>query len=211
MLAIFLLVAVYAALVVRTWAGQRKIRRFVSVTQSGLRARTFLLWTIENFLWFAVGGSVVLGALGRLDAAGLLPAEFAALHQRLDLDARGWALAAAGTVGFVAAIALIRAGVRRFGLGRTAAGEARARRPVVSEEVASLLPRNGVEAAAASVLAVVTGVTEEFFFRFALPLLICIVTGSALAGFVAAAITFGVIHGSERWKGFLATLAILLK
>lgn len=47
--------------------------------------------------------------------------------------------------------------------------------------------------------------TEEPFFRLLVPLLIALVTGSALAGFVLATLLFGAMHRYQGWAGVIAT------
>jgi membrane protease YdiL (CAAX protease family) len=78
------------------------------------------------------------------------------------------------------------------------------RAPVVGD-IEALLPRDSRETWMAVPLSLNAGVSEELFFRLALPLLVTAVTGSALIGLAAASIAFGLMHWYQGWRGVLIT------
>ena len=57
-------------------------------------------------------------------------------------------------------------------------------------------------------LSLVAGVAEELFFRLALPLLVALATGSALAGFILSALLFAAAHRYQGKAGVIATGAM---
>ncbi|MBI1404648.1 MAG: CPBP family intramembrane metalloprotease [Caulobacter sp.] len=71
-----------------------------------------------------------------------------------------------------------------------------------------MIPRNRRELLAALPLAINAGVSEELFFRLMLPLVITLVTGSALAGLGLSVVVFGLVHWYQGWKGMLAVTLI---
>ncbi|MFB2351758.1 CPBP family intramembrane glutamic endopeptidase, partial [Priestia megaterium] len=75
-------------------------------------------------------------------------------------------------------------------------------------DIEPLMPRNAAEIACAIPLAINAGVTEEVFFRLALPLLAVQATGSALAGFAIACAAFALVHWYQGWKGMLVVFAV---
>ncbi len=66
-------------------------------------------------------------------------------------------------------------------------------------------PQTGREVFPAILLSVSAGVSEELYFRLLLPLLIALVSGSALAGFVVATLLFGAVHRYQGVRGVVAT------
>nr|WP_246346552.1 CPBP family intramembrane glutamic endopeptidase [Sphingomonas endophytica] len=64
----------------------------------------------------------------------------------------------------------------------------------------------GAELGWGVLLAIVAGVTEELFFRLLLPLLIAIVSGSALLGFAGTTAAFGYAHRYQGWRGVIGTV-----
>jgi membrane protease YdiL (CAAX protease family) len=50
--------------------------------------------------------------------------------------------------------------------------------------------------------------SEELFFRLALPLLLVVLTGNAALAFVIATATFGLMHLYQGWAGVIATTLV---
>jgi membrane protease YdiL (CAAX protease family) len=67
------------------------------------------------------------------------------------------------------------------------------------------LPKTREDTLPAIALAISAGVSEELFFRLFLPLLIALVSGSALTGTIIAALCFGGVHRYQGWRGVVAT------
>jgi len=194
-----LLIAVLAALAWRTWQGQHRMRDFRGLDESAARRRRFLTWTIESFISFGLGGVLLLVLIGRAGTLLGVPPEFVAVGPALGMDAPS-----APDVDLLLGMAT---GMLIGGLGVFAVWRFVFRRksqPVIGN-VSALFPRNGREVLAVIPLAVNAGLSEEVFFRLALPLLAAGATGSALAGMVIASITFGLMHWYQGWKGVLLT------
>lgn len=151
--------------------------------------------SIRNaYLHFGVTAVAVLALTGRLGALLAMPGEFAPAADRLGAapgDPRLVAIYVGGlTVGMVASNAI--------------SWWRRGRPSRWFPDVAWLYAREG-ETGIVKVLAIAAGVTEEPFFRVALPLLIARVTGSATIAFAAAAVLFGLCHRYQGWKGIVLT------
>lgn len=74
-------------------------------------------------------------------------------------------------------------------------------------DVSAVLPRHRRELGWAALLAVVSGTSEELFFRLFLPLAVAVPSGSGLLGFAVATCLFGFAHRYQGWSGMLATSA----
>lgn len=194
-----LLVTVLALLGWRTVKGQQASARFPDFGDTGARQAAYRRMALRSFTQFALGGGAILVLLGRTGALVRFPAEFAVLRGswlsdgslRDDWETLG-SLSAGITAGALALYA-----VWRFGLRKRS-------QPVIGN-VAHLFPRNRAEALATLIPAINAGVSEEIFFRLALPLLATIGTGSAWAGLGIATCAFGLVHWYQGWKGVILT------
>ena len=81
------------------------------------------------------------------------------------------------------------------------------RQPVIGD-IEALLPRNRKEIAASVPLALNAGISEEIFYRVALPILALEATGSVVASILISIAAFGLAHWYQGWKGVLATSAV---
>jgi membrane protease YdiL (CAAX protease family) len=72
-------------------------------------------------------------------------------------------------------------------------------------DFSALLPQDRIEALLAAGSAVSAGITEELYFRLAVPLLIADLAGSAWLGFAVATLLFALAHRYQRWLGVVAT------
>jgi uncharacterized protein len=176
-------------------------RRFKALSDSRSRRRRYGLWVAKA--WAAFGVPAVLGLLllGRGEALVVMPPEFAPLAAALprleggDGDFAGGAIGGAAIGGLL--VGLFLATRRRK--GRAVAD------PFTLGDVGALLPRNRGELGYGVALSVTAGVVEEAFFRLFLPLLLVLVTGSAVVAFVAAGAIFGAMHLYQGWAGVLGT------
>lgn len=152
---------------------------------------------------FLVPSVVGLALLGRLDALWVLPPEFGSLAgwvgplQLSDAVLFGAGIAGGSLGALVGALWAVRRGKR--GIGGPMLGE-----------VGTLLPRDRGELPYAAALAIAAGVTEEPFFRLLLPLLLTLVTGSAVAAIGIAALLFGLAHRYQGRAGMAATTVTAL-
>jgi uncharacterized protein len=164
------------------------------------RQRRYATWTVKAFALFGVLSVVELALLGRAGAVLHFPAEFAVVADGLGFakdDDFPYAVFAGAALGGGAVGALIVGVIER-----------RRHKPVAIGEFDALLPRNPAELAYAALLSVNAGLSEELFFRLLIPLLVTILTGSAVAGFAFAAILFGLAHLYQGWKGIVATFVL---
>lgn len=151
-------------------------------------------WAARLWISFGLPALTALLLLGRLDALWRLPPELATATAL----ARSWGrfqtwpilvgLAIGSALGAVVAWWRARRGRRPLQLGRPAR-----------------LPSRAGELPGALVLAASAGMAEEVYFRLLLPLLIAMVSGSALLGVGAAALLFGLMHRYQGWVGMVAT------
>lgn len=175
-------------------------RRFKALSDTVSRQRRYRLWIAKAALAFALPALIGLMLLGRLDALAALPPEFAAARALLPNFTGGPSAFLTGMVGGAAVGGLV--------VGILAATR-RKRGPVAPlGGVGALIPRNRAEVAHAAALSVAAGITEELAFRLYLPLLIALVTGSALLAVAVATLLFGAMHLYQGWKGVVATTIV---
>jgi membrane protease YdiL (CAAX protease family) len=189
MLAAALLAALLAQLAARLFGVRALSTRLVPPVPG----QRFATWALRLWVEFATPALIVLALLRRTEAFQTLPPEFAAAAAPLggtDPRTAGPILIglALGTLLNVAWAAWrVRRGKRPLQVGRVP------------------LPEAAGELPAGAALAVSAGVSEELYFRLALPLLLTAVLGSAVAAFVAASVLFGLVHRHQGWAGMLAT------
>ena len=176
-------------------------RVFQGLADTGSRQKRYWRWTVKPWLAFALPSLVGLLLLGRPDTLTRMPTEFAPAAAWLPYIAGEslrmmMASAAVGLVlGTVVVVVLTR--LRRSD------------RPVGTiGNIGAILPRNRAELLPATLLSITAGVTEELAFRLFVPLLLTLLTGSAMVAFAATAVLFGLLHLYQGWAGVLATTAL---
>lgn len=185
--ALLLLLAAYGGFL----RGHAINRRLAALLGDGSRYR---LWIVKPVLLFALPALAALALVGRLEALRGFPRELQPLADWLGdglaIDADFLTGVAIGGAIVLLAALLLRG--RGFRLGK----------------VGALLPRHRGELVPAALLSLSAGVTEELFFRLALPLLIAQASGSSVAGMAAGIVLFGVAHRYQGWVGVAATTAL---
>jgi len=88
--------------------------------------------------------------------------------------------------------------MRRFG-GKT---------PVLTGDIAALIPRNRAEIRWGAVISVNAGIIEEIFFRLLMPLTWFALTGNVITALFVSVVLFGLVHAYQGVVGVLATMAI---
>lgn len=177
-------------------------RRFVALTDSRQRRTFYRRWTLQSLVLLGGTSVLTLWGLGRLDAVITLPPEFSRLMPR-GVSVGDVPRTADGILGMMTGVLLATA------IGLVAwVRRARALATPMLGEVAALIPRNAAEQLAALPLCLNAGVSEELFFRLALPLLVTTVTGSAPIGLAVAAVAFGLAHWYQGWKGVVGTMLV---
>jgi membrane protease YdiL (CAAX protease family) len=180
-------------------------RRFKLITDSKARQRQFRVWIAVTFTLFVGYTLLSLALLGRLFQLNQLPPEFAPAWATLG----GGAAIAGGQIGGLA-IGMAIGG----GLAAMIATIARRRKTADRRsarqlgDFAALMPRNRAELAHAAILSINAGLSEELFFRLALPLLFVLVIGNVWVAFALAAIVFGLAHLYQGVVGVVATTAV---
>ncbi|QQN74384.1 CPBP family intramembrane glutamic endopeptidase [Croceicoccus sp. YJ47] len=197
------LLGVIGGLTWMSWRDSRDYTAFKQFECSADRVRFHRRWTLVPLAVFGVGGLAVILSLGRLDALGSLPVEFALLIAPLEAVSEPESSSLETLVGM--AIGLL------LGLTITAVvwrrRSKRMSQPVVGD-IEALLPRNGKEVLSCVPLALNAGISEEIFYRVALPLLVLEATGSVGASLLISIAAFGLAHWYQGWKGVLATSAM---
>lgn len=153
----------------------------------------------RHLLLFALPSLIALAFLGRLDTLVALPPEFFSLRRALATLVGG--TLAVGDLARVTAIGILLGGLL-VGLV-----ERWRRRPFGLGHVEVLMPRTRAELAWGAILSLTAGVAEEGFFRLLVPLLVALLTGSAIAGFILATALFGWAH---RYQGRIGVAATML-
>lgn len=166
----------------------------------GWRRRRYRLWIAKACLLF--GGTSILGLtlLERLPTLTTSPSEFLPLAVQAGYPIALESLALELAVGL--AVGTVIGAAWAWQRGR------RGKRPAMLGDFSALLPEDRGEAWLAAASALTAGITEELYFRLLVPLTVAIATGSAIAGFVAGTILFGVAHRYQRWPGMIATTLV---
>ena len=175
-------------------------RRFKLIDDTIARQRQFRQWIAVTFVLFAGYAVITLALLGRLDALARMPAEFTPVAS---VFGDGLGLSGARLGG----MAIGGGGAALFTILRKARSDAAAA-PRTAGDYAALLPRNRAELLHAAALSINAGLTEELFFRLALPLLFVMVTGNPWIAFGCAGIVFGLAHLYQGAIGVVATTAL---
>ncbi|MBX3480766.1 MAG: CPBP family intramembrane metalloprotease [Caulobacter sp.] len=181
----------------------RDYAAFKRVADSRQRRGFYWRWTLTSFVILGLGALLVLLALGRLDSLTVFPAEFAALPLPKTPGGERAAMSNATLIGMA-----VGAGVGLILFAVVWVWRLRKMTQPVIGDVEPMIPRNRRELLAALPLAINAGVSEELFFRLMLPLLITLVTGSALLGLGLSVIVFGLVHWYQGWKGVLAVTMV---
>ncbi|OJU19292.1 MULTISPECIES: CPBP family intramembrane glutamic endopeptidase [unclassified Sphingomonas] len=183
------------ALLATSWFARKRLRLDFG---SG-RSRAYLTVAVRQVLGFALPALVMLALVGEWRALSEMPASFAALAVSFGIE--GWITPGDG---WILSIGALAGTVIGSGLAWLRWRRKRKRGPIFGE-LGWLLPRDRADLAWGVVLSLTAGVTEELFFRLALPLLATLATGSALAGLLLAAILFAGAHWYQGWSGVVAT------
>ena len=91
-----------------------------------------------------------------------------------------------------------------FGLWRARTGRAQ----IQIGDFPDVKPAARSDLLPAVLLSISAGVSEEAFFRLLVPLLIAVVSGSALLGFAVATLLFGAVHRYQGVRGVIATTLV---
>lgn len=197
------LLSVLAGLIWMSWRDSRDYAAFKLFDESADRIRFYRQWTLVPMALFGAGGVVMLLALGRIDALWNLPAEFAAVIESTRPQSSAESPSLESMLGMAVGMAIgltISAIVWRKRLKKMS-------QPVIGD-IESLLPRNRREVKWCIPLALNAGISEEIFYRIALPLLALEATGSIAASLAISMTAFGMAHWYQGWKGVLATTAV---
>jgi membrane protease YdiL (CAAX protease family) len=166
----------------------------------GWRRKRYRIWIAKAFVLFALPALVGLALLGRLKALAAPPPEFAALAAAAGYPLPTGLLALEVCAGLFGGVVL--------GGGWAVWRRRRGKAPAMFGDFSRLLPRERSEALYAAASALTAGVTEELYFRLLVPLAVALLTGSALLGFAAATLLFGLAHRYQRLAGVIATSAV---
>ena len=162
----------------------------------GSRDARFAFWCVKALILFGGAGMIALVALGRMNAVAILPPEFAAARRQMVGMVGGGGF----PVGWMLA-AMVGGGA----VGELVAWARRRTKPFMLGDIGVLMPRTRAELRWGAAMAVVAGITEELFFRLAVPLPLAMLTGSAWLGFGAGLALFALAHRYQGWLGVAAT------
>lgn len=202
-LPLLLLTVTLAALVWFQRGDLAEYRLFQRLLQTEARQGRYRLWLAKSWLLFAAPSLAGLALLGRLPALTTMPPEFEPIAAPLRpymSDLQSMLIGAAIGLSISAVLLTLTALIAKW-RGRTP-------RFIALGDISSILPRNRRELGYGVLLAITAGTTEELMFRLFLPLLVTLVTGSALAGLILSVAAFGAMHRYQGWVGILATTAL---
>lgn len=194
-----------AMVVLQILQDRRTFPRFKAMTETAPRQATMRYWLIDSAIRYGIAGVLALFLLGRSDTVVSMPADVAVARDHLltsiGLDPAGaremtMGMAAAIVVGMVAGafIPLLQ--------------KKKAKGPVVIGDIAALLPRNRQEVGWMAAMSINAGVSEEIFFRLAMPFAAFALWPDARVAFLIAAILFGAVHAYQGVVGILATFVV---
>lgn len=194
-----LLLAAALLIVASGLTGGRSVAaRIAALGTPTSRPRVILGWAAGTFVSYGATALLALGLLGRMGQVVRMPAELRVSARALGLPAEAdgatllW-LVATLLGGMALGLLLLWWRVRR---GKPPIGLPY-RSPATAQVRGERLP--------AAVLAVSAGVGEELFFRLVLPLLVALVSGSALLGLTVSLVAFAALH---RHQGVVGTVAV---
>lgn len=193
--ALILLLAAWIALV-EGGGWQRRIAMRVS-GPGPWRRRAW--WLIRAWLFFGVSGLVAALMLGGPAALNAPPAAFDPVREAVFRNLGGpedFRLLFGSTMSGLGVGALILAGVEMI-------RRLRGKKPAPWRAAVEARTRGEIPVMLA--LAVTAGVTEELFFRLALPLAIAVVAHDAWLGQAVSLILFAVLHRYQGWSGVALT------
>ena len=174
-----------------------RLSELAALQPPGWRRRRYRLWIAKSWLLFAGPALIALVLLGRFGAVVAVPAAFAAPALAVGYPAPVGDIAVELAIGL--AIGSMIGGGWSIWRGR------RGRMPAMLGDFSTLLPHDRSEALLAALTAITAGITEELYFRLAVPLLIADLTGSAWLGIGVATVMFALAHRYQRWIGVVAT------
>ncbi len=187
---------------VNSWLNVGRYKALSNITDVD-RSAFYRVGLVKSLLLFLGGAMISLIVLRRLDGLAAIPEEFESETVRSVLVRvpAGWIYGIASAwitiiclASWLGGAQMKRLIVRGVALPKTA--------------LASLLPRTGAERFWAGLIALNAGLSEELFFRLALPLLLAAVTGQAALAFWLAVIIFGLGHAYQGVFGVIATTVI---
>ena len=186
------------AIVGWNWVSGRSIAaRIAALTGVVSRPRMILGWAAGTFITYGSSAGVALALLGREGAGLRMPHALRMAAWSLGLPAD----ADAGTLLWLGGTLLV--GIA-LGLGVLWWRRRRGKPPIGLAYRSPAAARAPDERIPAALLALSAGVSEELFFRLLLPLLVALVTHSALLGFVVSLVAFTALHRHQGRPGMIA-------
>ena len=187
---------------VNSWLNVSRYKAFSAKTDID-RPAFYRAGLVKSLLLFLGGALISLIVLRRTDGLAGIPQEFESETVRSVLDRvpPGWIYGIASAWIAIVCLASWLGGAQMKSLierGETPPKTA----------LALLLPRNGGERFWAGLIALNAGLSEELFFRLALPLLLAAVTGQAALAFWLAVLVFGLGHAYQGLFGVITTTII---
>ncbi|WEK42715.1 MAG: CPBP family intramembrane metalloprotease [Candidatus Sphingomonas colombiensis] len=187
-----------AALLAMSWY----VRRRLALNFGHGRSGAYLAVALRQIGGFAAPALIALTLAGEWRALRRMPESFARLAETYGIA--GWVVPGDGWTLLIGAVggSALGAGIAFIQWRR------RGSRGPMFGELGWLLPRDRADLGWGLLLSLVAGVAEEVFFRLAVPLLVALATGSALAGFILSALMFAAAHRYQGMAGVIATGAM---
>lgn len=184
---------------------RRLYPRFKAMTETADRQRTYRMWLIDGVLRYGVLGVVCLFLITRGEALWAFPADIATARDALALQL-GFDPAELARFGFIIALAMtfgvVAGGLIPFWI------KPQSTEAAVVGNIGALLPRNADEMKLTALMSINAGVSEEIFFRLAMPLALYAISGDLLIAFGLAAALFGIVHAYQGAIGVVLTFIV---
>jgi membrane protease YdiL (CAAX protease family) len=201
-------IVIVGALMIAIQIGQDRIQypRFKGMSSTLERQSMYRYWTFDSFVRYGALGVAGLFLLHRQNAIIGMPGDFLSAWReeaaRIGLpptrfEALGTGLAWGLLIGTVI-MSIVPFVLRKTGR----------RSPVLTGDIAALIPRTAGEIRWGAALSMNAGISEEIFFRLLMPLAWFALTGNASAALMISAVLFGLVHAYQGIVGVLATMAV---
>ena len=192
-LTVFLAICLYSAI-----SGKQKYRELKSAKTPKKRIATFKTWLYQSWALFGATATIGLLLLHKMDYLWR-PIWHNATADTFSKQFFGDPGTSFGLLGG-AVIGILTMGIMSAYAARTKGKQ------VTIGDFQALLPRSSEEFRWAAALSATAGVTEELFFRAALPLALAAVFGHMVVAILASVIIFSLQHIYQGWQGVLGTL-----
>ncbi len=183
---------------------RKGLARFKALTDPRARASGYLRMLLFSMMMFGAFGLILTNELYHVTAVRWMPYNFLLLRD--DFVAH----LAPFLTGVAIGLALLIPIFLLLNQNRRKRGAKPAPRHVaeMTDRISPLMPRTFGERCWVALISINAGISEEIFFRLALPLLFLTVTDNGWLAMLLATAVFGLVHIYQGWLGVVMTFCI---